>query len=143
MPSRLREIVKDLRDGQLDTAYRPGGWTARQVVHHLADSHTNSYCRFRLALTEDLPVIKAYDEARWAELSDAKQAPIELSLTLLDALHGRWVLLLESLTEEDFRRAFRHPEHGEMRLDWTLGLYAWHCRHHVAHIAGLREREGW
>ena len=115
----------------------------RQVVHHLPDSHLNSYCRFRLALTEDNPTIRLYKEADWAELKDAKSAPVELSLRLLEALHARWVLLLRSLSETQFGRTYRHPEMGEQRLDWTLGLYAWHSRHHLAQITALREREGW
>ena len=143
LPSQVRDIVTDLNERQLDTPYRPGGWTVRQVVHHLADSHLNSYTRFRLALTEDSPAIKPYDEKSWAELWDAKRAPIDLSVNLLDGLHARWVLLLSSLTEIEFARTFKHPELGEIRLDWTVGLYAWHSRHHVAHIASLRARERW
>lgn len=130
-------------DGQLDTPYRPGGWTVRQVVHHLADSHLNSYQRFRLALTERSPLIKPYDETAWAELPDAKTAPIAVSLSLLDGLHARWIALLRSLDEDGFARTFRHPELGEKRLDWTLGLYAWHSRHHLAHIRNLRQRMDW
>lgn len=143
LPDHLGNAIKGLNDRQLDTPYRPGGWTVRQVVHHLADSHLNSYVRFRLALTEDSPLIKPYDEKSWAELPDAKQAPIDLSLGLIADLHARWVLLLSSLSEAEFARTFKHPEWGEIRLDWTLGLYAWHCRHHVAHITALRKREGW
>ena len=139
----MTAAVAGLDDRQLDTPYRPGGWTVRQVVHHYADSHANSYVRFRLALTEDAPVIKPYDEQRWAELPDAKSAPISVSLTLLSALHQRWVLLLRSLDDQTFARTFIHPELGEMRLDKTLGLYAWHCHHHVAHITNLRARQGW
>ncbi len=143
LPAKLTAAVAGLDDRQLDTPYRPGGWTVRQVVHHYADSHANSYVRFRLALTEDAPVIKPYDEQRWAELPDAKSAPISVSLTLLSALHQRWVLLLRSLDDQTFARTFIHPELGEMRLDKTLGLYAWHCHHHVAHITNLRARQGW
>ena len=143
LPRRLKEAVAGLNDSQLDTPYRPNGWTVRQVVHHVPDSHLNSYCRFRLALTEDCPSIKLYEEAIWAELPDAKLAPIELSLTLLPGLHARWAMLLRSMTDAQFGRTFKHSEWGEIRLDWTLGLYAWHCRHHVAHITTLREREGW
>jgi DinB superfamily len=143
LAARLRDVIKGLDDSQLDTPYRPGGWTVRQVVHHYPDSHLNSYTRFRLALTEENPTIKPYEEAVWAELPDAKSGPVEMSLTLLTALHQRWVMLLRSLSEEQFKRTFRHPELGEIALDWTLGLYAWYCRHHVAQIAGLREREGW
>lgn len=143
LPHNLSKAAEGLIDAQLDTPYRPGGWTVRQVVHHLPDSHMNSYTRFRLALTETVPLIKPYDEAAWAELSDAKTAPIAPSLALLDALHFRLVLLLKSLADVDFARTFRHPELGERRLDWTLGLYAWHSRHHVAHINNLRVRQGW
>jgi hypothetical protein len=143
LPSSLREAISGLTETQLDTPYRPAGWTVRQVVHHLPDSHLNSYTRFRLALTEDSPVIKPYDEAAWAELPDAKAAPIAPSLALLEGLHARWTVLLESLGDAAFARAFKHPELGEIRLDWTLGLYDWHCRHHLGHITSLRSREGW
>jgi uncharacterized damage-inducible protein DinB len=143
LPAQLRAVVAGLSDAQLDTPYREGGWTVRQVVHHLADSHLNSYVRFRLALTEDVPTIKAYDEAQWAELEDARHAPVEVSLGLLESLHDRWVRLLRSLQPEDFAREFRHPERGTMSLDANLALYSWHGRHHTAHIANLREREGW
>lgn len=143
LPQNLRNAVAGLSEPQLDTPYRPGGWTVRQVVHHLPDSHLNSYLRFRLALTEDMPAIKTYEEAQWAELPDARTSPIEPSLLLLDGLHRRFSVLLRSLTPDDFAKMFRHPELGEIRLDWTLGLYAWHSRHHVAHITKLRLREGW
>jgi hypothetical protein len=143
LPTSLGRAVAGLKDLQLDTPYRPGGWTVRQVVHHLPDSHLNSYTRFRLALTENSPLIKPYEEAAWAELTDARTAPIEPSLKLLEGLHGRFVLLLNSLSAKDFARTFRHPELGEKKLDWTLGLYAWHSLHHVAHIYNLRTREGW
>jgi DinB superfamily len=143
LPSSLREAVSGWSDAQLDTPYRPAGWTVRQVVHHLPDSHLNSYTRFRLALTEDSPVIKPYDEAAWAELPDAKAAPIASSLALLEGLHARWTALLRSLDDAAFARTFRHPEVGKIRLDWTLGLYDWHCRHHLAHITSLRARERW
>lgn len=142
-PADLRAAVKGLSDAQLDTPYRPGGWTIRQVIHHVPDSHLNSYLRFKLALTEDEPTIKPYAEDRWAELPDTKATPIEISLTLLESLHDRWVRLLRSLTPEDWKRAFRHPEMGPMTLEKTLALYAWHGRHHVAHITALRQREGW
>ncbi|HLN04185.1 MAG TPA: bacillithiol transferase BstA [Bryobacteraceae bacterium] len=142
-PSRLRAVVAGLSDAQLDTPYRPGGWTVRQVVHHVPDSHLNSYVRFRLALTEPEPTIKPYDESRWAELTDAKTAPIEMSLALLESLHSRWILLLRGLKQNDFAREFRHPELGTVSLDKNLALYAWHGRHHVAHITSLRERMGW
>jgi uncharacterized damage-inducible protein DinB len=143
LPANLKQAVAGLRDEQLDMPYRPGGWTVRQVVHHLPDSHLNSYQRFRLALTEEAPAIKTYDEAAWAELSDAKTAPIEVSLSLLTALHARWITLLRSLDESHLKRRVRHPEWGEITLDWMLGLYAWHSRHHVAHITTLRKRERW
>lgn len=143
LPSSLREIVSGWSEAQLDTPYRPAGWTVRQVVHHLPDSHLNSYTRFRLALTEDSPVIKPYDEAAWAELPDAKAAPIASSLGLLEGLHARWTALLQSLEDAAFARTFQHPELGEIRLDWTLGLYDWHCRHHLSHITSLRARERW
>jgi uncharacterized damage-inducible protein DinB len=143
LPSKLRQAVAGLADRELDTPYRPGGWTVRQVVHHLPDSHLNSYVRFRLALTESGPAIKPYDEAAWAELPDAKSSPIESSLALLEALHVRWVALLRSMGEPEFARTFQHPQLGEMRLDRNLGLYAWHGRHHLAHITELRSRKGW
>jgi len=133
-PSQLRAAVKGLSPEQLDTPYRPGGWTVRQVVHHVPDSHLNSYVRFRLALTEHEPTIKPYDQEQWAVLIDARTAPVEVSLALLESLHERWVLLLRSLTPADWKRAFRHPEIGLVTLEWTAGSYAWHGRHHVAHI---------
>jgi len=142
-PANLRAAVNGLSDVQLDTPYRPGGWTVRQVVHHVPDSHLNSYVRFKLALTEDEPTIKPYAEDRWAELADTKSTPIEVSLTLLESLHDRWVRLLRSLTPEEWKRTFRHPELGAMTLEKTLALYAWHGRHHVTHITSLRERERW
>lgn len=143
LPRKLREAVAGLTDAQLDTPYRPGGWTVRQVVHHLADSHIHSYIRFKLAVTEDQPTIKPYDEARWAELQEARTAPVDVSLDLIDALHRRWVMLLENMTDADFKRAFHHPENGIMPLDPTVEMYAWHGRHHVAHIQALRGRMGW
>jgi len=142
-PARVRAAVEGLTDEQLDTPYREGGWTARQLVHHLPDSHMNAFIRFRLALTENEPTIKPYDEARWAELEDSRTAPPEISLTLLDALHDRWTRLLRSMGPSDFARTLRHPEMGVMRLDTVLGLYAWHGRHHAAHLTALRERMGW
>ncbi len=142
-PARLRAAVAGLSDAQLDTPYREGGWTVRQVVHHLADSHMNSYIRFRLALTEQEPQIKPYNQDDWAKLVDARTAPIELSLRLLESLHQRWVLLLKSLTGDDFARTLRHPEQGVVGLDRNLALYAWHGRHHVGQINSLRERSGW
>src|ERR1700722_3445462 len=142
-PRHMRNAVAGLSDSQLDTPYRPGGWTVRQLAHHVPDSHINSYTRFRLALTEDQPVIKPYEEARWAELSDARAMPVEPSLVLLESLHARWVPLLRSLSEADWKRSFRHPELGLVSLENNAALYAWHGRHHVAHIAALRRRNGW
>lgn len=142
-PRKLRAAVEGLSDKQLDTPYREGGWTVRQVVHHVPDSHLNSYVRFKLALTEDVPTIKTYHEDRWAELADSKNTPIEVSLNLLETLHKRWVNLLRSLTDQDWNRTFCHPELGVLTLDKTLALYSWHGRHHVAHVTGLRERMGW
>lgn len=142
-PAQLKAAVAGFNAAQLDTPYRPGGWTVRQVVHHLPDSHMNSYVRFQLALTEDEPTIKPYDEARWAELADAKTAPVEPSLALLENLHERWVLLLRSLSGASWTRTFRHPDLGLMTLEQNLALYDWHGRHHVAHITSLRERQGW
>jgi uncharacterized damage-inducible protein DinB len=142
-PANLRAAVKGLSQAQLDTPYRPGGWTVRQVVHHVPDSHLNSYVRFKLALTENEPTIKTYAEDRWAELDDTKTTPVEVSLTLLESLHDRWMRLLRSLTPEEWKRTFRHPDLGAMTLEKALALYAWHGRHHVSHITSLREREGW
>src|SRR6185295_10257740 len=143
-PQRMRSAVAGLTDEQLNTPYRDGGWTVRQVVHHLPDSHLNAYTRMKLALTEDEPVIKPYDEARWAELADVQATPIETSLTLLECLHRRWVLLLRSLGPKELGRRFRHPEHNRsIGLEEMLALYAWHGRHHVAHITSLRSRMGW
>lgn len=142
-PARLRAAVRGLTDKQLDTPYREGGWTVRQVIHHVPDSHMNSYIRFKLALTEDVPTIKPYMEDRWAELPEAKQAAIDVSLALLDSLHQRWMLVLRGLTDADWQRTFRHPELGPMTLEKTLALYSWHGRHHVAHVTSLRERMRW
>jgi uncharacterized damage-inducible protein DinB len=142
-PTELRAAVKGLSDSQLDTPYRPEGWTVKQVVHHVPDSHLNSYVRFKLALTEDEPTIKPYAEDRWAKLADSTATPIEVSLTLLGSLHDRWVRLLRSLTPEQWKRTFRHPELGPMTLEKTLALYAWHGKHHVAHITELRRRMSW
>jgi hypothetical protein len=142
-PARLAAAVAGLTPAQLDTPYRPGGWTVRQLVHHIADSHMNALGRFKLALTEDEPTIKTYDEARWAELADTKTPPIGPSLALLENLHTRWVVLLRSLTPADWPRKFRHPEWGPATVDFLLAQYAWHGRHHVAHITSLRERNGW
>lgn len=141
--AKLRAAVKGLDDKQLDTAYREGGWTLRQVAHHLPDSHLNAYVRFKLALTEDEPTIKPYDQELWAKLPDAKTAPIEPSLMLLESLHQRWVTLLKSLSAADFKRKLKHPEWGTVSLEQVLAQYAWHGRHHVAHITALRERMKW
>ena len=142
-PERMRTAVQGLSEEQLNTPYRPEGWTVRQVVHHVPESHLNSYIRFKLAVTEDEPTIKPYFEDRWAKLDDANTAPVELSLNLLEALHERWVWFLRSLKDGDFQRTFRHPELGTVSLDKNIALYAWHGRHHVAHITSLRERMGW
>lgn len=142
LPKHLQEAVKGLNHEQLDTAYRTGGWTVRQVLHHLTDSHMNSYIRIKLALTEEKPVIKPYDEAKWAELSDY-QLPIEASLVFLELLHNRWTNLLHSLTSADLKKTFVHPESGEITIGENIGLYAWHGKHHLAHITSLRERKGW
>ena len=141
-PQRMRDAVRNLSESQLETPYRPGGWTVRQVTHHVADSHMNALIRFKLALTEPIPTIKTYDEKRWAELADV-QAPIETSLVLLEALHHRWVALLRAMTPQQFECKFKHPELGELNLDRTLGLYTWHGKHHVAHITSLRQRMRW
>jgi uncharacterized damage-inducible protein DinB len=142
-PAQLRQAVAGLTEEQVDTPYRPGGWTVRQVVHHLSDAHMNAYVRFRLALTEDEPTIKPYAQERWASLEDARTAPLELSLSLLEFLHRRWVLLLRSLRTGDFARTFRHPEMGVVALDKLLGMAAWHGQHHIGHITSLRDRMGW
>ncbi len=142
-PARLRAAVGGLSDPQLHTPYREGGWTVRQVAHHVPDSHMNAYIRFKLALTEDDPTIKPYMEDRWAELPESKQAPIDVSLALLDSLHQRWMLVLRNIADADWQRTFRHPEMGPMTLEKTLALYSWHGRHHVAHVASLREKMGW
>src|SRR5512141_699201 len=132
-PARMRTAVKGLSPAQLDTPYRPGGWTVRQVVHHVADSHMNAFIRFKLALTEEEPTIKPYNQAAWAGLDDARAAHVELSLALIEALHGRWALLLRAMKPEDFARAFRHPEHlnAAVSLDRNLAMYAWHGAHHT------------
>jgi uncharacterized damage-inducible protein DinB len=141
-PARLRAALDGLDERQLDTPYRPGGWTLRQVAHHLPDSHLNAYIRCKLALTEDAPTIKPYDEAAWARLQDSRLC-IDVSLRLLDAVHERWVVLLDSLSEAEWERTFVHPEVGVTRLDQLVALYAWHGRHHEAHVTSLRERMGW
>jgi hypothetical protein len=142
-PAKLRAAVAGLTDAELDTPYREGGWTVRQVTHHVPESHMNAYIRFKLALTENEPTIKPYEQQLWADLPDATMAPVGLSLDLLDSLHQRWVLVLKSMKPAEFERTFRHPELGVVRLDKNLALYAWHGRHHVAHITALRERKGW
>jgi uncharacterized damage-inducible protein DinB len=139
----LREAIKGLTPVQLDTSYRPSGWTVRQVVHHLPDSHLNAYIRIRMALTEEKPTIKPYDEARWAELEDARRGPLEVSFKLLDAVHLRLGALLRSLTADDWKRAYIHPESGKTTVDTALAHYAWHMKHHTAQITSLRERSGW
>lgn len=143
VPPKLRAAVRGLTETQLDTPYRPGGWTVRQVVHHVPDSHSNAYTRFKLTLTEDVPTIKPYDEEAWAKLDDTRTTPIETSLVMMDVLHDRWVRLLRSIAPADFARKLNHPENGMMNLDQLLALYAWHGDHHVAHITSLRARNGW
>jgi uncharacterized damage-inducible protein DinB len=142
-PSRLRAAVADLSESQLDTPYRPDGWTLRQVVHHLADAQMNWYVRTKLALTEDEPLVRPYDEVRWSELHDARTGPVEASLMLLDGLHRRWIGLFRSLTEEQWARRIIHPDRGTFVLNATLPMHVWHCRHHTAHIVELRKRMGW
>ena len=134
LPGTVRALVSGLTDAELDTPYRPGGWTVRQVVHHVPDSHMNAYIRMKLAVTEDQPNAKTYEEAKWAELPEAKSGPIGMSLDLLDALHRRWLSFLRLLPEPDFRKTFLHPEWGTVSIDDALGMYAWHCRHHTEHI---------
>jgi uncharacterized damage-inducible protein DinB len=143
LPTRLCAAVAGLNDSQIDTPYRDGGWTVRQVVHHLADSHANSVIRFKLALTEDCPTIKPYDENAWAQLPDSKSLPIDSSLSFISAMHERWVALLQSMSEADFQRDYVHPERGRQNLLTALGIYAWHGRHHTAHITALRARKNW
>jgi uncharacterized damage-inducible protein DinB len=142
LPNQLRAAVSGLSEAQLDAAYREGGWTVRQVVHHVADSHANAFIRFKLALTEDWPTIKPYDEAAWARLADSN-LPIDGSLAFIDALHQRWVALLESMTEDDLQKGYDHPENGRQNLARALAIYEWHGRHHIAHITSLRARMGW
>lgn len=142
-PREFRAAVSGLSDQQLDTPYRPGGWTVRQVVHHVPDSHVNAYVRFKLALTEDVPTVKPYDEAAWALLEDAKSTPVETSLTFLDVVHDRWLRIIRSLDATAFERRYRHPDTGNHSLDYMLAMYAWHGRHHTAHVTGLRDRMGW
>jgi uncharacterized damage-inducible protein DinB len=144
LPQALENSILNLDEAQLETPYREGGWTVKQLVHHVADSHINAYIRFKLGVTENTPPVKPYEEKLWAELADVKALPINVSLTLLHALHARWTVFLESLTPEEFERKVFHPEHKkEMTLWFLLGMYAWHSRHHVAHITTLREEKGW
>lgn len=143
LPTRLRAAVSSLNEAQLDTPHRPEGWTVRQVAHHLPDSHMNAYIWFKLALTEEEPTIKPYEEGRWAELEEARTAPIEISLSLIDALHHRWSLMLRNIDSNEWKHTFRHPALGIVSLEKNLALYSWHNRHHVAHITSLRERMGW
>lgn len=143
LPARMRAAVEGLSDKQLDTPYRPEGWTVRQVVHHVPDSHINAYTRFKLALTEDTPRIKPYDEAKWAELPDGRTGSVAPSLAMLEGVHARWTVLLRAMRGEDFARKLEHPESGVQPLDRMLALYAWHSRHHLAHITELTRREGW
>ena len=142
LPTHLRNAVGNLNHTQLGTPYREGGWTVRQLVHHIADSHMNAFVRIKLALSEDWPTIKPYDEKTWATLHDSA-APVEWSLNLIEALHARWVMLLQSLDEQQWQRGYRHPESGPMSVELATCLYAWHSRHHTAHINHLRQREDW
>jgi hypothetical protein len=142
-PANMRSATTGLDDAQLDTPYRDGGWTVRQVVHHVVDSHVNSYIRFKLAVTEDQPRITTYDQTAWADLPDGKTAPIETSLLILDAIHPRWVAFLKALPAAAFGRTVDHPEFGDMTVDALLELYGWHCPHHEGHITTLRGRMGW
>ena len=142
-PAKLRTAVAGLKDAQLDTPYRDGGWTVRQVVHHIPDSHMNAYIRLRLALTETEPTIKPYEEGAWANLDDAKNAAVDVSLRLLEPLHERFVRVLRAMKPEEFARTLRHPEHGVKNVDWLVFLYAWHGRHHTAHITEMRKQRFW
>lgn len=142
LPENLEKAVSDLSDEQLETPYRPEGWTVRQTVHHIADSHLNAYTRFKLALTEDAPTIRPYAEDRWAELADSKM-PIDVSLKIVEGIHARWTNLLKSMSEDDFQKRLNHPESGSWTLEKMLALYEWHSRHHTAHITNLRERNNW
>jgi hypothetical protein len=133
-PARLRSLVGGLSDAQLDTPYRPGGWTVRQVIHHVPDSHMNAYVRMKLAVTEDAPAIRVYEEQLWAELPEAKTGPVDMSLVLLEALHRRWVMFQNNLTDAQFARTFTHPQWGSVTVGEAVAMYAWHCRHHTAHV---------
>jgi len=143
LPSLMRRAVAGLKQDQLNTPYREGGWSTKQVVHHVADSHLNAYVRFKLTMTEDTPTIKPYDEAAWAKLQDTEGTPVEVSLSLLESLHASWVVLLKSMRPEDFQRKLNHPESGVHDADWLLALYGWHGNHHLAHITSLQERMKW
>lgn len=142
-PEKLREAVQGLSAAQLDTPYRPKGWTVRQVVHHVVDCHVNAYIRFKMTLTEDNPAVKPYNQKRWAELMDSRTAPVEMSLAIFEGLYRRWVILLDSLSPEDFARTMQHPDMGVFRLDSYLSMCVWHGNHHIAHIMGLRKRMNW
>lgn len=142
-PAALRAAVKGLSPQQFDTPYRDGGWSVKQVVHHVPESHMNAYVRFKLALTEDVPTIKPYAEDRWAQLADVDATPTEVSLALLESLHTRWVYLLRTIKPEEWKKTFQHPEQGVVSLEKNLAMYAWHGKHHVAHITELRKRMGW
>ena len=142
LPSTLQAAISGLTQSQLDTPYRDGGWTVRQLIHHIADSHANAYIRCKLALTEDWPTIKPYDQDAWANLADS-QLPIDASVAMIGAIHERWVKLLESIPDADFQRGYVHPENGRQTLDAVIAIYAWHSRHHTAHITNLRARQGW
>jgi hypothetical protein len=143
LPERVKAAVEGLTDDQLDTPYREGGWTVRQVVHHIADSHAHAFLRFKLALTEDWPTIKPYDEAAWAELADSKSLSLAASLAMIEGIHTRWHVLLGAMSFDDFHKGFLHPERGRVSLTTALAMYDWHARHHVAHITSLRKRQGW
>jgi hypothetical protein len=143
LPERVDAAIEGLSGAQLDTPYREGGWTLRQVVHHIADSHANAYLRFKLALTEDWPTIKPYKEAAWAELADSKTLPLTASLAMIEGIHGRWFALLDAMSFDDFHKGFNHPEYGSVPLTKALAMYDWHSRHHLAHISELRKKKGW
>lgn len=143
LPALMRQAVAGLSEEQWNTPYREGGWTVRQVIHHVPDSHLNAYIRFKWALTEDNPTIKAYEEGEWAKLKDSEATPAQVSLNMLESLHARWTVLMRSMKQEDFLRKFIHPASGPHDVDWLLQLYSWHGNHHVAHITSLRERMGW
>lgn len=141
LPGKLKSVVKEFGHEHLEIPYREGGWTARQVIHHLADSHMNAYIRFKLALTEDTPVIRPYNQEEWAKLPDVKSTPVDVSINLLESIHQRWTVLLNSMSENDFRKKYIHPESGEVSLGEVLALYEWHGRHHLAHITSLKNKK--